>query len=175
MRIQVNSDATVKGDLRVVSFVRHEIDRILARFTDRLTRVEVHLSDLNAAKSGAADKRCVVEARPTQTRPLTTTATARRLDAAIGQALRKMQRLLASFYGRRAAVGPRPARRQAAAKAPATGSAKAAEKPAAKRAARPAAQAKAAASPRAAEPAASARGAKKLPIHQGRRKAWPTR
>ena len=174
MRIQVNSDATVKGDLRVVSFVRHEIDRILARFTDRLTRVEVHLSDLNAAKSGAADKRCVVEARPAVARPLTTTATARRLDAAIGQALRKMQRLLTSFYGRqgRAAAGRRPAVRKAAAK-PAAGPAKAAKKPAAKRAARPAT--KAAASSRATEPAASARGPKKAPIHQARRKAWPTR
>lgn len=174
MRIQVNSDSTVTGDRRVVSFVRDETDRILARFTDRLTRVEVHLSDLNAAKSGAADKRCVIEARPAQARPLTTTATAKRLDAAIGQALRKMQRLLASFYGRqgRAAVGRRPASRQAAAK-PASGPAKAAKKPVAKRAAKPAT--KAAVSPRTAEPAVSARGPKKQPIHQARRKAWPTR
>lgn len=174
MRVQVNSDNTVTGDLRVVRFVRDETGRILARFTDRLTRVEVHLSDLNAAKSGAADKRCVIEARPAQARPLTTTATARRLDAAIGQALRKMQRLLASFYGRqgRGATGTSSPRRKAAANQ-ATPRAKVVKKPAAKRAARPAT--KAAVTPKAAQSAVSGRGAKKIPIHQARRKAWPTR
>jgi hypothetical protein len=106
MRTQLSSDRTVTSDARLASFVTDEANRILKRFTDRLTRVEVHLRDLNAGRSGTPDKRCVVEARPARARPMSTTATARRLDTAIGMALRKMQRQLESFFDRRGRAVP---------------------------------------------------------------------
>jgi len=100
MQIQVNSDKTVTVDASLTGFVKSETQRILATAAAKVTRVEVHLSDVNGRKSGPADKRCVVEARPAGARPLSTSATAKRLDTAIGQALRKMQRALRSFFGR---------------------------------------------------------------------------
>jgi len=188
MQIQVNSDKTVTVDASLTGFVKSETQRILATLAAKVTRVEVHLSDVNGRKAGPADKRCVVEARPAGARPLSTSATAKKLDAAVGQALRKMQRALRSFFGRhgRASTGsaePSPRRK----KAPARASAQAAERATARRTtstrttpkaakaakrARPAAKAKPAAK---AAPAAEGRGPKKTPIFQARRKAWPGR
>jgi Sigma 54 modulation protein / S30EA ribosomal protein len=184
MQIQVNSDRTVSVDASLTGFVRSETQRILATAAAKVTRVEVHLSDVNGRKSGPADKRCVVEARPAGARPLSTSATAKKLDAAIGQALRKMQRALRTFFGRhgRASTGsavPTPRVKKAAATgaSPATKPVVARAKTppkvatAAKRI-RPASKAVLAA---AAAPAAEARGPKKTPIFQARRKAWPGR
>jgi ribosome-associated translation inhibitor RaiA len=100
MKIQVNSDRTVSVDASLKRFVKGEAERILDTVAARVTRVEIHLSDVNGRKVGPADKRCVVEARPAGARPLSTSATAKHLDAAIGQALRKMLRALRSFFGR---------------------------------------------------------------------------
>ena len=49
-----------------------QIDKHIAkRFGQRLTRVEVHLSDTNAEKHGPKDKRCRIEARPSGKDPVT--------------------------------------------------------------------------------------------------------
>lgn len=100
MQIQVNSDRSITVDASLTRFVESEAERILDTVSAKVTRVEVHLSDVNGHRSGPDDKRCVVEVRPAGARPLSTSATARRLDSAIGQALRKMQRALRSFFGR---------------------------------------------------------------------------
>ncbi len=102
MKTQVNSDRTVAVDAKLTRFVKSEVDRILRNFDGRLTRVEVHLSDVNNVKTGVADKRCLVETRPAGARPRSTSATADRFDEAIGTALRRMQRSLTSFFGRQA-------------------------------------------------------------------------
>ncbi len=114
MRVQVNSDNTVSVDVRVKQFVKGEVERILENFADRVTRVEVHLSDVNKSKSGPGDKRCVVEVRPAGAKPLSTHATADAVPAAIVAALRKMKRSLTSYFGRqgravagRSAAAPR--------------------------------------------------------------------
>ena len=70
MKIQVNSDKTIAADARLMSFVQGEVNRILERFAAKLTRVEVHLSGIDNRKTGQADKRCLVEARPAGARPL---------------------------------------------------------------------------------------------------------
>ncbi|MEL6796637.1 MAG: ribosomal subunit interface protein, partial [Planctomycetota bacterium] len=44
--------------------IREQLVATLGYLADRLTRVEVHLGDENAHKSGPADKRCLIEARP---------------------------------------------------------------------------------------------------------------
>jgi hypothetical protein len=65
VRIQINSDKNVAVDTRLIQFVRGEVNRFLKRFGSKLTRVEVHLSDVKSrSKFGISDKRCLVEARP---------------------------------------------------------------------------------------------------------------
>jgi hypothetical protein len=76
MKIQVNSDNTIAVDASMTRFVKCEVNRVLARFAKRLTRVEVHLSDVDKRKTGQADKRCLIEVRPAGARPLSVSAKA---------------------------------------------------------------------------------------------------
>jgi len=169
MQILVNSDRTVTVDARTIAFVEAEVGRILERYADQLTRVEVHLSDVNSRKTGPADKRCQVEVRPAGARPLAASATAKRVPLAVGQALRKVQRALSSLFGRRGWTAPRKTTAlPAAARTAATAEAPVAAKP------RKAAKAASAAAPRPAEKTAG-RSPKKKGIFLARRKAWPTR
>lgn len=79
--------------------IRKEVDHSLHRFADRLTRVEVFLKDLNAAKGGD-DLRCVIEARPRGLDPVAAEHhAANAVDAATGAA-RKLQRLLDHRLGK---------------------------------------------------------------------------
>lgn len=183
MIVQVNSDNTVAVDSSVKSFVRGEVTRILARFEDKLTRVEVHLSDINSRKTGPPDKRCLVEARPAGARPISTSAVARRLDTAIGQALRKMQRSLTSFFGRQSrasghgvpAARRKPRETAAERPSPAPAKAAAARKSASARKSAAPATSSAAADIGTGKVKASGRSPKKKDIYQARRKAWPAR
>jgi hypothetical protein len=47
MQTLVNCDKTIAVDLSLKRFVKDETERILARFAGWLTRVEVHLNDVN--------------------------------------------------------------------------------------------------------------------------------
>src|SRR6266849_7663369 len=101
MKIQVNSDKTIDVDSSMTRFVEGEVSRVLGRFAIRLTRVEVHLSDVDNRKTGQADKRCLIEVRPAGDRPLSVSAKATKTESAVGEALGKMQRSLTTFFGRR--------------------------------------------------------------------------
>ena len=101
MRIQINSDNNVAVDTRVIEFVRGEVNRFLKRFSSKLIRVEVHLSDVNSrGKFGINDKRCLIEARPARHRPLNATNRAQTVRQAVGGALTKLRSGLETFYGR---------------------------------------------------------------------------
>jgi hypothetical protein len=103
MKIQVNSDNTIAVDANLISFVEQEVDRVLGRFADRLTRVEVHLSDINSIRSsGQPDKRCLIEARPKGARPLAADATEPKLAMAVGAAAGKLRRALTTFFAKAA-------------------------------------------------------------------------
>lgn len=167
MKIQVNSDRTIEVNADLTRLVEDEVNRALARFATKLTRVEVHLSDVDNLKTGKPDKRCVIEVRPAGNRPRSATALATATDAAVRQALGKMQRLLTTFFGRKG----RPATEISA---PVATSKKAAAKKSAK--ARPTATKRAAKKTAAKKSTRlSPRGAKKKGIYQARRKSWPSK
>lgn len=65
-----------------------------------ITRVQIHLGDENAGKSGAADKRCVMEARPAGRQPVAVTHKAATLEEACDGAAEKLGNLLESKFGR---------------------------------------------------------------------------
>jgi hypothetical protein len=101
MKIQVNSDKTIDVDANLTGIIEGEANRVLNRFETKLTRVEVHLSDVDNKKAGRADKRCLIEVRPAGSRPMTASANAATTEAALGEALGKMQRSLTTFFGRK--------------------------------------------------------------------------
>lgn len=100
MKIEVNTDHNVDGSEELTSRVVADVTATLSRFSDRLTRVEVHLSDENADKGGVADKRCVIEARPVGLQSVAVTDNADTVEDACRGALRKLTSLLDSRFGK---------------------------------------------------------------------------
>ncbi|MEP7204127.1 MAG: ribosomal subunit interface protein [Ilumatobacteraceae bacterium] len=100
MHTEVTTDHNVDGSEEMIRQVVAEVDAALARFSDRLTRVEVHLGDENASKGGSADKRCMLEARPAGQQPVAVTHHDATVSDALTGALRKLGNLLESKFGR---------------------------------------------------------------------------
>jgi hypothetical protein len=100
MHIQINTDRNIDRHERLIHHIEANIRAVLGRFTNQITRVEVHLSDENGAKSGAADKRCVMEARFAGRRPVAASRDANTLQKAYGGAARALLRKLEARLGR---------------------------------------------------------------------------
>jgi len=100
MQIQVNSDKSVEVDVALSDSVKAQISDVLQRFADRITRVEVHLSDVNGDRSGETDKRCLMEVRVASRDPVVVTNEGATPAIAASGAAQKMFRLLSSTFGR---------------------------------------------------------------------------
>lgn len=112
MQIIVNTDHHLTGSEELTARVEADVSATLDRFSDRVTRVEVHLNDENSVKAGANDKRCMMEARVRGHPPVAVTAHADSVDIAIAAASDKLERALDAVTGRlddrhpAAAAGP---------------------------------------------------------------------
>lgn len=106
MKIQVNTDANIPGREVLVAQVSATVEQALQRFQDKVTRMEVHLSDQNGDKTGPQDKRCVIEARLQGRPPMAVTHEAVAMDQAVRGAADKLCKLIDSQLGR-AASGDR--------------------------------------------------------------------
>ena len=101
MQIQTNTDRNISGHEALAKSVEEILERLLDRFRDQITRVEVHLSDENGAtKSGVADKRCLLEVRLAGQQPVSVSEQAQTVDAAVTGAAHKMISLLDSELGK---------------------------------------------------------------------------
>ena len=102
MHIQVNTDKNISGHESLAQSVEDILNRILERFADQITRLEVHLSDENSAsKSGVNDKRCLLEARLAGREPTASSSDlAVTIEQAVTGAAQKMVRLLDSELGK---------------------------------------------------------------------------
>ncbi len=100
MTIQINTDNNIEGNERLQAFLEEKLTSSLSRFESHITRVEVHLSDQNAGKSGANDKRCVLEVRTEGKDPLTVTANADTVEMAINSAIDKIKHVLDTELGK---------------------------------------------------------------------------
>lgn len=100
MDIQVRTDHTVEGTEGLIGSVESEVAAGLEPFTDRITRVNVHLGDQSGGRRREADIRCVIEAHPVGHEPVVVTHRATTTDAATTGAARQMHDLLARMFGR---------------------------------------------------------------------------
>ncbi|HKK91949.1 MAG TPA: HPF/RaiA family ribosome-associated protein [Longimicrobiales bacterium] len=102
MQIQVNTDSNIEGDADLVRRVTDTLEKSLTRFGEQLTRVEVHLSDQNSdQRSGARDKRCLIEARIAGLQPISVSDEAAVVDQAVSGAADKLIRSLDRTLARR--------------------------------------------------------------------------
>lgn len=100
MKIQLNTDAHIEGNEALAAQVNATVEQALARFSEHVTRVEVHLSDENGGKNGQQDQRCLLEARFEGRQPVAVTEHAATQAQAVHGASQKLARLLDSTLGR---------------------------------------------------------------------------
>ncbi len=100
MTIQINSD----NNLTVHKEFREQLNSLIAeelsRFSDHITRLEVHLSDENGHKEALNDKRCMIEARLEGMKPIAVTNIANNHEQAVEGAVDKLITSLDSIFGR---------------------------------------------------------------------------
>jgi ribosome-associated translation inhibitor RaiA len=98
MTVQFNTDKNIEGHQRLETYFTGEIEKALARFEDKITRLEVHLGDENSDKSGTDDKRCMIEARAAHLQPIAVTAHADSVEKAFHSALEKIKKSITTTF-----------------------------------------------------------------------------
>jgi len=98
VQIQFNFAHTDPSDT-LETYARDQLDAAIGRFRDRITRIEVHLSDTNSQhKSGPRDKHCTLEARPNGMDPVAVDANDEDFEPAIRDAVGKLRRALTTRF-----------------------------------------------------------------------------
>ena len=100
MIIQINTDKNITGSDKLSAYLDSTISESLLRFSDKISRLEVHLSDDNSHKEGLNDKRCMLEARIEGMQPIAVTNLGDTTEQAISGALDKLKASLYTIFGK---------------------------------------------------------------------------
>ncbi|WP_439532287.1 HPF/RaiA family ribosome-associated protein [Polymorphobacter sp.] len=100
VQIQINSDNNIKAGEALAADLEALLRAKLDRFAPRLTRIEVHLKDINGPASTVPDKHCTLEARPNGLDPLSVDSTASSVDQAVNSAAGKLITALDRTFGK---------------------------------------------------------------------------
>ena len=100
MQVQVNPGDGIDGNEALERWASDFLNEALARFRQDITGIEVQLKDMNSDKSGAADKRCLLEARVAGQEPLVAEHRAENQDMAIRGAAQKLTKVLDHRLGK---------------------------------------------------------------------------
>jgi ribosome-associated translation inhibitor RaiA len=100
MQIQVNTDRNVQGGEDLAIRIQQIISDSVDHLSDRITRIEAHLSDENSNKGGANDKRCLLEARLAGLPPIAVKHSAESMAMAVDGAAEKLRTALGRTLGR---------------------------------------------------------------------------
>ena len=100
MFIQINTDNQVESDRERDSRLEDQVRQRLARFEERITDVEIHVSDVNGPRGGASDLRCTLEARVNGIQPVAVAENGSTVDRAIMGAAKKAVRALDHQLGK---------------------------------------------------------------------------
>jgi len=95
MLIQIYSDNATSGSENLSQEVTARIEAALSRFSQQITRIEVHLS-----KIGHEQHRCVIEARLEGLQPFAVSSEDDKFSVAIDDSLTKMESRIESTLGR---------------------------------------------------------------------------
>jgi ribosome-associated translation inhibitor RaiA len=101
MNIQVNTDHNTPGSIELTHFIETSLREHFERYKNAITRIEVHLSDVNGGKTAANDKRCLLEARVANRQPVVVSHNADTVHQAFEAASEKLLRSLDTMVGKR--------------------------------------------------------------------------
>lgn len=100
MTIQFNTDNFISGNDELRARLTEVLTKSLSKYQDRITRLEVHLSDENGNKAGQKDKRCLLEARVANIKPIAVTSYDNSIDQAVNGAIPKLISAIDSTLGK---------------------------------------------------------------------------
>lgn len=101
MQVQINHDNHLRIAQDTSERLQESVESSLAQYKHQITRVEMHLSDLNGGKHGESDKRCAMEARIDHLKPVAVSHEAPSIKLAIDGALKKLENALGHTIGKR--------------------------------------------------------------------------
>jgi ribosome-associated translation inhibitor RaiA len=101
MQVQIHTDHNIEGHEALADQVRGVVEGALSEFSDRITSVDVHLSNQNSDHQDGNDSmRCLIEAHLEGLQPIAVTDQAATLDQAVDGAADKLTRLIDHTLGR---------------------------------------------------------------------------
>lgn len=100
MKVQLNTDSNIEGSDELARRIEAAVEKTLGRFSNQITRVEVHLSDADSHKSGGDDKHCLMEARLRGRPPMAVRHQAATVELAVEGAAEKLKRSIERSLGR---------------------------------------------------------------------------
>ena len=100
MTIQINTDKNLSVHEGFEAQLDDLLSEELSRFSEHITRLEVHLSDENGDKQGQNDKRCMIEARIEGRQPIAVTERANDYELAVSGAIEKLKASLDTIVGK---------------------------------------------------------------------------
>jgi len=100
MQLQFNTDKNIQGTDTLKTIVSEKINHGLKHFANKITRIEVHLSDQNADKAGPEDIQCKIEARIKGMQPLMVASANDSKEKAVDDAVDKMKASLRTVLGK---------------------------------------------------------------------------
>lgn len=100
MHIELTTDNHIEGSDELTQEINDLLERVMRRFADQITRIEVHLNDENSHKGGDADKRCMMEARLSGHQPIAVTHFAGSIHQSLDGAADKLRAAVERRIGR---------------------------------------------------------------------------
>lgn len=100
MTIQINTDNNLTVHETFGAKLHDLLSEELNRYSENITRLEVHLSDENGHKDGQNDKRCMIEARLEGRQPIAVKDLGNTHDLAVSGAIEKLKSSLEKIMGR---------------------------------------------------------------------------
>lgn len=106
MDFQFNSDRRIDGTDELATEIEGRVRDRLRRFASRLTRIELHLRDIDGTTNGANGIECVIEARPANGLPMAASERSREIMPAVNGAIVKLMSKMDSTFGKADRVRP---------------------------------------------------------------------
>lgn len=99
MQIQMNAAQGVSMSPALEEHIKKQLQSVERRFGERLTRIEVYLTDVNGPKGGL-NKQCKLEARPRGGDPLMAELLHEDAYDAVTGAVKRLGSVLGNYFGK---------------------------------------------------------------------------
>lgn len=100
MNIQLNSDNHLSIHQEFAEKIKDILSSELDRYSEFISRIEVHLSDENGPKRGTDDKRCLLEARMEGRSPIAVSHTSDNHETSLIGAVDKLKASLSTIISK---------------------------------------------------------------------------